>query len=154
MCRRSSRIVPLTRALFVLLPGVVLGCGGDGSHRVSGTVTFAGAPVPAGKVYFLPDGTKGNQGPTGFADIKDGKYDTTTGRGAVAGPVIIAVEGIDPSSKPAKADPSGEITAKVLFPRYEITADLPTADSTKDILVPAEAAKGPSRPQGSPAVVP
>jgi hypothetical protein len=118
------------------------GCGSEG-YRVSGKVTFKGAPVPAGKIYFMPDGTKGNNAGTGFADIKDGVYDTSknNGRGAPAGPVIIAIEGLDPSKPPPKAD--SDVTATVLFPRYELAADMPSSSSTKDIEVPDSAAKGP-----------
>jgi len=131
------------------------GCDGQSTHRVSGKITFNGAPVPAGKIYFIPDGSKGNTGPTGYADIKNGTYDTSAGgQGSVAGAVIIAVEGIDPSSPPPKADPSGEVTAKVLFPRYEIAADIPKSTSTKDIDVPAEAAKGPTQKKDPKLIIP
>lgn len=142
--RYLTGVVPL---LFCCLAA---GCGGDGTYHVSGKVSFKGAPVPAGKIYFMPDGSKGNTGQTGFADIKDGFYDTSRkgGRGMPGGAVVIAVEGIDPSGPPPKADPSGEVTTKVLFARYETTADLPKSASTKDIEVPAEAAKGPTPPKG------
>lgn len=155
------------RSLLVnLLPAVlccgVFGCGSsDGTVRVSGKVTFKGTPVPAGKIYFMPDGSKGNAGPTGFADIKNGEYDTsaTGGRNPTSGPVIIAIEGLDPSAppdKPKKGETvSEEATAKLLFARYETTADLPKSASTKDIDVPAEASKGPVAPkQPAGAIIP
>ncbi len=153
MLRRSRSLgLPLCIAA-VLLASLALGCGGGGGNRVSGTVTFKGQPVPAGKVYFLPDGSKNNSGATGYADIKDGKYDTADGgKGAVAGPVIIAVEGIDPNP-PAKAE-SSDITTRVLFARYELEAVLPDSSSTKDITVPAEAAKGPKQPKVSKIIIP
>lgn len=141
MARRLSRAAYFLPALACLF---ALGCGGDKGYRVSGKVTFQGKPVPTGKVYFIPNGSKGNSGATGFADIKDGQYDTGAagGRNAPAGAVTIAVEGLDPSGPPDKK--AGEdITAKVLFPRYELAADLPSGKSTKDIEVPADAAKGP-----------
>jgi hypothetical protein len=100
-------------------------------------------------IYFMPDGSKGNSGPTGFAEIKDGEYDTSSGNGRAApsGPVIIAIEGFDPSQpadKPKEGeDVSEEATVKVLFPRYEITFDMPAETIEKDIDVPPEAAKGP-----------
>jgi hypothetical protein len=152
MSFRSFRLVGLAP---ILLSCLALGCGGDGTYRVSGKITFKGQPVPAGKIYFLPDGLKNNSGPTGYADIRDGSYDTSArgGKGATSGPVIVAVEGIDPSG-PGKADPSGEVTTKVLFPRYEVEAELPKSASTKDIEVPASAAKGPTPPKGSPVIVP
>src|SRR5687767_1105392 len=99
----GSRIATLlTRSMLVLCGGLLIGCGGDDLGRVSGKVTFKGAPVPAGQVYILPDGSKGNSGPTGFAPITNGTYDTAAsgGKGAVKGHVIIAVEGMDPNPPP------------------------------------------------------
>lgn len=136
-----------------------LGCGGDGTYRVSGKVTFKGQPVPAGKIYFMPDGSKGNTGATGFADIKDGQYDTSmrNSRGSVSGPIIIAVEGIDPNAPPDKPkkgeEVSAEATAKVLFPRYEMAFEMPQASTVKDIEVPADAAKGPVAPKPPPGTI-
>jgi hypothetical protein len=143
------------RSLFapccaVLLLGGLAGCNRDNLSHVSGKVTFNGRPVPAGTVYILPDASKGNSGPTGYADIKDGAYDTKLagGQGAPSGPVIFAVEGIDPVPPP-NAPP--DVTTTVLFPRYEIAADLPaSAATTKDIEVPASAAQTAQRPSRGP----
>lgn len=143
MLRQLSLAAFLTRFATMLLCGLMLGCGNDGTQHLSGTVTFQGKPVPAGKIYFLPDSSKNNTGPSGWADIKDGRYDTSAagGSGVITGPMVVAIEGIDPRP-PAGADPSGEITTTVLFPRYETTIDLSSEDVTKDFEVPAEAAKG------------
>jgi len=138
----------MARGAALLLVAAAVGCGGGGVHRVSGTVKFKDQPVPAGKVYIFPDASKGNTGPSGFADIKNGSFDTAYGgKGAVAGPVVFAVEGVDPNAAPDKADPSGDVQAKLLFARYELTAELPAAASTKEIAVPADAAKGPVAPK-------
>jgi hypothetical protein len=114
---------------------------------MSGKVTFNGKPVPGGKIYFIPDSSKGNSGPTGYADIKDGTYDTSAagGMGVVGGPTIVAIEGIDPNAAPDKKQQSEDVTAKLLFPRYETAVDLPKGDGTKDFEVPAEASKGPKK---------
>jgi hypothetical protein len=130
--------------LPVLLCGLIIGCGSG--VRVSGKVTFKGQPVPGGKVYISPDTSKGNSGPTGYADIKNGFYDTGAAGGSpcVAGAVVFGVEGVDPNAPPDKAAP--DVTTKLLFPRYEFKMELPGSSTTKDIDVPAEAAKGP--PQG------
>jgi hypothetical protein len=143
------RIVP---ALLFCLP---LGCGGGGTTHVSGKITFMGNPVPAGKIYFVPDASKGNSGPTGYADIKDGKYDTskTGGKAPVSGPVIIAIEGIDPSGPPDKAE-SPDVTAKLLFARYEMPFDVPKSSTTKDIDVPESAAKAPAAPKERAIIIP
>ena len=142
--------------LVAVLCALVMGCGKSDGYRVSGKVTFMGNPVPSGKIYFTPDGKKGATGAAGFADIRNGQYDTSAdgGRGAPSGPVVIGLEGIDPSAKSDNADPSGEVTAKLLFARYEVAAEIPEQDSTKDIDVPAEAAKGPPQPAASNVVIP
>lgn len=128
----------------LVLSGIA-GCSSDNLTQISGKVIFNGQPVPAGKVYILPDGAKGNSGPAGFADIKDGVYDTKLagGQGAPPGPVIFAVEGIDPVPPPS-APP--DITATVLFPRYEFPGELTSSTTTKDIEVPAAAAHVAQRP--------
>ena len=138
----------LSRAAVLFLASAALGCGGDGTTRMSGKVTFKGAPVPAGKVYFIQDTAKGGKGATGFADIKDGTYDTGApgGSGAPIGPVTIAVEGVDPNAKDPK-EKSSDVAAKLLFARHELAFDVPKGSGTKDIDVPAEAAKGPVQPK-------
>ena len=50
LCGRLAAVVRLLAALACCL---VLGCGGGSKlYRVSGKVTFAGKPVPVGKIYF------------------------------------------------------------------------------------------------------
>ncbi len=120
---------------------------------MSGKVTFKGQPIPAGKIYFIPDASKGNTGATGYADIKDGSYDTSAsgGSGSIGGPMIVSIEGIDPAAKPDKIDKddkSGEILVKSLFPRYETPVDMPKSAETKDFDVPAAAIKGPAKKSG------
>ncbi len=143
----SFTIRPRLSRILLVLPAFVfaltaMGCGGDGGNRISGKITFQGKPVPAGKIYFIPDGSKGNSGATGYADIKDGSYDTSSGKGAVKGAVTVAIEGFDPSQagEKEKGDTSGEVTVKSLFARYETKLDV-TGSMTKDFDVPAEAGK-------------
>jgi hypothetical protein len=126
-----------------------LGCGGDGTCRISGKITFKGAPVPAGKIYFTPDGSKGTTGSAGFATIKNGIYDTSAegGAGVVKGTLKVMIEGIDPSApaEKVKGEVSGEATVKTLFAGYEGSLEV-AGDMTKDFDVPAEAGK--PKPQG------
>ncbi len=139
----------LLRTTALLLVTLSVGCGKDEGNRVSGMITFNGQPVPAGKIYFTPDTSKGNSGPTGYADITNGRYDTAseTGKGIFHGAMIVAVEGIDPAAKPAGGGEGAEdVTSTVLFARYETTAEIAGGESTLDIEVPAEAAKGPKQP--------
>ena len=142
----------LLLSLISMVAGVsASGCGGDERTHVSGEVVFDGRPVPAGKVYLTPDSAKGNSGPSGFANITDGFYDTAAegGRGTVLGPLIVAVEGIDPSAPAEGGQESEDVTAKLLFARWELAADLTEPLTTLDIDVPAEAADGPKQPAGT-----
>jgi len=83
---------------LLLVLGLLAGCGGGGPkrHRVSGTVTFGGQPIPYGEVVFTPDAAKKNSGPQGKAPIKDGKFDTSfsDGMGAGSGPTVARVNGL------------------------------------------------------------
>ena len=118
----------------VLLAVLVAGCSGETGpqrYRVSGTVTHEGAPVPIGVIQFTPDATQGNSGPPAFADIKDGKYDTSiSGKGFIGGPQIVAIDAfsgvnIDPDLRPS-GDP--------IMIGYQKSFDLPTdQDATLDI---------------------
>jgi hypothetical protein len=144
--------------LSLVALGSLVGCGGNSTVRVSGKVTFQGKPVPAGKIYFMADGSKGNNGATGFATIVDGEYDTSAedGSGVTPGPVKVMIDGFDPTAPPEKPKKGGknedaeQPTVKLLFSQYETTFDVPSGGSTKDFDVPAAAAKGPKEP-GKPA---
>lgn len=139
----------LVRIMALLLVAFFVGCGKSEGNRVTGMVAFDGKPVPAGKIYFTPDTSKGNSGPTGYADIVDGRYDTAadSGKGTIHGAMIVAVEGIDPAAKPAGGGEGAEdVTSTVLFARYETTAEIADGESTLDIEVPADAANGPKQP--------
>ena len=137
----------LAGVLPVLCCCLAVGCGGEKTYRVSGKVTFKGKPLPAGRIIFVPDGAKGNKGSEGYADIKDGAYDTAApgGKGAVGGPMNVRIEGWDPAKKIEKPDKSALSSIPPLFPPYETTADLPKGESTKDFDVPADAVKGPQK---------
>jgi hypothetical protein len=99
-------------------------------YRVSGDVKFAGQNVPYGEVLFTPDGALGKSGAQGIATIKDGKYDTAGSRapGIGGGPMIVRVM--------ALSDPSGKLLCE-----YEYKVELPKADTTHNIDIPASAAK-------------
>ena len=126
----------------------LLGCGGSDAptvFHVSGSVNFDGKPVPGGRIRFVPDGSKQNSGPPGYAQIIDGKYDTSAegGKGHVGGPMVVYIEGNDSSQSEANVDETDpnapEPSVNILFPSYETSAELPKEDSTQDFEVPAEA---------------
>lgn len=120
----------------VFVAAVAVGCsGGDGPtrYRLSGEATFDGAPIPFGDVVFTPDGAKQNSGPQGFANIRDGKYDTsgTDGKGIAGGPTIVRVTGL--------SGPDGKLICE-----YEWTVDLPRQDGTFKLEVPKAGAAKPA----------
>lgn len=110
------------------------GCGGSiPIYEVSGTVTYQGKPLPAGVIYFDPDVTQKNDGPQGYAIIRDGQYNTDAdgGMGVVGGAYLVRIEGFD--GKPGNELPLG----KPIFTDYQKAVDLPKANSTQDFDVPA-----------------
>src|SRR5262245_19776919 len=92
------------------------GCAAEGPQRfrVSGDATFAGQPIVHGDVLFTPDGAKGNAGPQGIAQIRNGQYDTAApdGKGIAGGPTVVRVTGL--------TGPGGKLVCE-----YEMHMDLP-----------------------------
>lgn len=121
-------------AVLVLLTGcALLGCGGGSEpkrNRVSGKVTYDGHPVAFGDVVITPDDAKKNSGAQGFANIRDGKYDTLAegGKGYGGGPAVLHVTAFD--------KPGG----KILF-EGDIRVSLPDGDATHDIDIPKDKGK-------------
>jgi len=83
------------------------GCGSNNGltlGRVQGKVTYKGEPLKYGTVSFVPDTTKGTNGPIAMGNIKDdGTYILSTsdaGDGAVVGHHKISVVGLDPTPVP------------------------------------------------------
>jgi hypothetical protein len=119
---------------IVTISLALVGCGGTHRNEVSGDVTFAGKAIPAGRIYFTPDTSKGNDGPQGWAEIKNGRFDTRDGgQGAVGGPMNVVIAGNDG----AKGDGQG----LPLFDDFSIKIDLPAESSTQKFDVPANAPK-------------
>lgn len=141
----------LLRTCFLLsttLLVLICGCGGgDGPtlYDLNGTVSFDGKPLPYGIVRFVPDETKSNSGGAGYAEIVDGKYDTTAlgGRGVIGGPHKIRFTGFE--SKPTD-DGADEVAAaeappvKMLFRDFEQDHDLPKESGEQNFDIPAVAA--------------
>lgn len=140
MCRYPAdrRRTPL--ALGLLLLAAVAGCGQRGPERfrVSGTVTYAGQPVPLGRVVFEPDTSRGNDGPQGFAPIENGRFDTSAPhcRGTVGGPMRVRIDGLEVTDGQDAA-----ASGKLLFPSYEEAIDLPRAAVVRDFVVPSGSAR-------------
>jgi hypothetical protein len=114
--------------VFALVLAAWVGCSKEEKlYRVSGAVTFDGKPVAKGLIFFDPK----KDGPQGFANILNGKYDTADhGKGIRGGTYDVRVNGFD--GKEANEAPFGQ----ALFPEYTGTKDLPEQDSTYDLDVP------------------
>ena len=116
---------------LVLGLAALVGCGAgeEKLYQVSGVVTYDGKPVAKGVIHFDPKA----DGPSGFANILDGKYDTAQqGKGVRGGEYDVRVNGFD--GKEANEAPFG----RALFPEYTGTKDLPQEDSTFDLDVPKD----------------
>lgn len=121
--------------ILVLFATLMLGCQTDPRRfHVKGTVTYKGAPVVAGVMFFDPDPGKQNDGPQGYAFIKDGKYDTaeTGGKGIVGKAYLVKIQGFD--GKPGEELPMG----RVLFTNFQEAVDFPLENTTRDFKVPAK----------------
>lgn len=89
--------------------------------------------MAAGSVMLAPDTSQGNSGPAASIPIKNGQYDSNVeGMGHVGGPHVLKITGMDGQVSPEF--PQGML----LFPEYEVKADLPKEDSQKDLDVPGE----------------
>lgn len=123
--RWRSRVASGCLAVSVLLLG---GCGGGTDENVvhvSGTVTCDGKPLPLGMIVFEPDPAKGNTGPQGHADIKDGRFDTRLSKkGAAIGPQIVRITGGD-GVNPEAFTPFGNLLFEEHTIRIEVAKDQP-----------------------------
>jgi hypothetical protein len=88
----------------VLLATILSGCGpGHGMTlgRVQGKVNYKGEPLKFGTVSFVPDISKGTNGPIATGNIKsDGTYILSTdegGDGALVGHHKVSIVGLDPA---------------------------------------------------------
>lgn len=128
-------------ALLVGILGILplAGCGSRAPQTfdIWGEVTFDGKPLPAGRIYFNPDLAKKNDGPQGYAIIRDGRYDTRLdGSGACGGPTVVLIQGYD-GGKDAGPGTMGNL----LFKEFSQAVDLPKESGKHDFAVPASAAK-------------
>ena len=139
MTSRSPALI-LLPALVLISAGLV-GCGKRGSdalYEISGSVTFAGQPVPAGRIVFEPDEAQGATGMASIADIANGSYRTRPRRGFGGGPCRVTIYGTDGTVPTEEKDTS-------LFRPWQTTIDLPREACRRDFDVPADAARQPAQ---------
>lgn len=122
------RLIKLTTVFFTVL--LLFGCGrGEQLFDVSGNISFEGKQIPKGLIFFDPDPTSATPGTQGFANIENGKFDTSVkgkGTGIRGGKYIIRIGGFDGKEGPEA--PFG----KFLFPEHQFTKELPAQKQTLD----------------------
>ncbi|QDU63284.1 hypothetical protein Pan216_41620 [Planctomycetes bacterium Pan216] len=122
---------------MAMVTALAVGCGkkpGPDRYEISGNATFNGKPIPAGEISFSPNSQKGNKGPGSLAIIKDGKYQTTSGKGLVGGAYVARVIGFD-----GVANEMSE-QGMPIFESFEVEFEAPMESTTRDFEVPASAA--------------
>jgi hypothetical protein len=126
----TGRLIISTGALLMACAGC---SGGHNQFELQGTITFRGAPVPKGRVDFMPDVRKNNDGPSSYATIERGRFDTNhSGRGAIAGPHIVRIQGFD--GVPAAIE--GAENGRSLFDPYETAVEISRDQQQYNFAVP------------------
>lgn len=145
MSRPSQQVKSIGVVAAGLLLVAACGCGSDGREQydVSGTVSFGGQPVPAGVVLFEPDLAAGNDGTQGYAEIHNGRFDTSaSGKRVTGGKYIVRVRGFVPDA--------GGDRPQVLFHEYRQPLELPKQSTEQQIVVPQSAsARGEALPDAT-----
>lgn len=121
--------------LFGVAAALVVGCGGEPSGEVSGTVTYDGKAVEDGAITFIPE-----RGPTAGGVIKGGKYSTKV----VVGPTKVTISGSKVvGSKKVYDTPNSPVmpvTAEALPAKYnsasELKYEVKPGAQTKDFDLP------------------
>ncbi|MCE9568362.1 MAG: hypothetical protein K8U57_40695 [Planctomycetes bacterium] len=135
-------------ALFAAVLVGLTGCAEEKLEDVTGTITYDGAHVPAGVVWFDPEPNHPGNPPQGYAYIKDGKFNSVEkGRGVKPGAYLIRVEAFD--GKPGNEQPLG----KPLFTDYQEKRELPAGKVDLEIKVPKQEPRNPkaAQPEKAPA---
>jgi hypothetical protein len=88
-------------------------------------------------IVFEPDPAKGNSGPQGRADIKDGKFDTRlSDKGVTPGAQVVRITGGD-GANPEPFTPFG----KLLFEEHVVRTDVSKDRPPLQFDVPTQKAK-------------
>ena len=131
-----------TRPVFIWLLVIavlhsVTGCSKSGRDRygLSGTVTYAGKPIPIGDMIFKPDSSRGNSGPGSSADVSNGHYQVPSQYGVVGGPYVVTISGFD--RKPVTIGEELRPSGSPLFQEYQVSIELPKAEVVKDFEIAA-----------------
>jgi len=115
------------RSLVAIVFAAALGCGGNKEMKVTGNVTFEGAPVEEGSILFEPDDGKR---PTLGGSITAGKYEAV-GPAEAAGKMIVRISAMKKTGRMIEAGSPAPKGTKV----EEIVKFIPAAYNDKSTLV-------------------
>tara|TARA_R110002095_G_scaffold76879_1_gene65798 strand:+ start:8375 stop:8782 length:408 start_codon:yes stop_codon:yes gene_type:complete len=119
-------------SFVALIAGCSSAVDGPPRYKVSGEVSYDGKPVPAGYLVIEPDHELGNQGPQARLEIVNGMFTTRSGKGAISGPVIVRIYGMDGIPDEEKGLNQGAS----LFDEYITKLELPAENSVHTFVVP------------------
>jgi hypothetical protein len=124
----------LFAALFLILPGCQKA---EEFQRVSieGVVTYKGAPVPFGAIWFEPEANLGPSAPTGFAVIQSGKFKTKPSDSPIAGSHSLRITGFKEHFDVNNA--ASLERREFLFPEFVIQREISENESPWTIEAPA-----------------
>lgn len=111
---------------------------GPPRYQVTGTVSFNGQPVPAGRIVFTPDRPKGNSGPQGVAAIEEGKI-IPGHRNVVGGPHWMEIQCFD--GVPYEGREVRVTYGRPLLPMQTIQVDLPRSDAELTVDIQEDSSK-------------
>ena len=131
--RRASIAIAIVSAC---LPGCSKSQGPP-RYPLSGTVTYGGKPLAAGRISFEPDKARGNKGPGAYGDINAGRYETYPAMGTVGGPHTVVIEGYSGTT------PRQWSRRRPLFHAFVTSTELPLEGATIDFNVPGTPSPSP-----------
>lgn len=147
----KSFLVPLLAvfALLALIAGYIWYRSGSGpemppnSVHVAGEIKWQGQPLKLGLIVFEPDATRGGKGVQGYAQIRDGQFDTKKeGVAAPIGPCLARITGGDGVDAGGFA-PFGTL----LFEEYSKSLEVSASTSPLSIEVKSAPIKNPVSPK-------
>ena len=81
----------------------------------------------------MPDRSKANRGPQGFAEIKEGQYQIDPELGTITGPVLVVISGADGKDRD---DERSRPYGNWLFKNHQISVDIEPGEKEMDFDVP------------------
>lgn len=129
-CRNEYAHLAGTIGCLALVAAIGCGESGPERFRVQGNVVHLKKPVSSGMVIFEPVASAGEQAPTVYLPISDGKYDSF-GEGPGKGSYRVTISGFDREGE--RKDSDGILITPSLFPDIHLEVDVPLPDGKLDI---------------------